>query len=136
MQQGATFIERLIRAGLLIVVLAIALAAAPQAIAHGLAHAESGATQAARGTTLGIQSASSALAGRDDSCPTDSDDGHAAHIGCCGSLASCSAGCGAALAPEEAPQFFAPKVELISSLAPPSPGIGTIPADPPPRATI
>jgi len=88
------------------------------------------------GAATYVQSASWQFADRDESCPEDSDDGHADHIGCCGGIVSCASGCGAAIPPEAPLQLSVPKAALACSMTAVSFGAGTVPADPPPRAFI
>lgn len=137
MQRGGTSIGWLIKAGWLIAVLLAVFAVVPNAMAHGGSRAGAGSAgaEAEGGTAFHIRSTGSPLTRGDESCPIGSE-GHAAHIGCCGGAVSCSTGCGVALAAEEAPQLFAPRAELVSRVVAAIPGIGTVPADPPPRAAI
>src|SRR5260370_28110817 len=74
-----------------------------------------------------VQSASWKFADPDGSCPTDSDDGHADHIGCCGGIVSCASGCGAAIPPEEPFQLSAPSPPFACSMVPWVSGARTIP---------
>src|SRR5260370_15208929 len=83
-----------------------------------------------------VQSANWKFADPDESCPEDSDDGHADHIGCCGGVVSCASGCGAAIPPDEPLQLSALKAALACSMTPVSVGAGTTRTDPPPLTSI
>src|SRR5260221_14200321 len=115
------------KAAKLLSALMVLFAFAPNAMAHSPHHASSGISVAAPAfgdsvhpavppsetvAAAYVQSASWKFADPDGSCPTDSDDGHADHIGCCGGIVSCASGCGAAIPPERPLQLSSPRAAL------------------------
>jgi hypothetical protein len=151
MRRSADTSWRLMNAAMLLMVLMVSFAFAPDAMAHGSDHASSviSAVAPALGDSVHpavaasetvaaayVQSASWQSAGADQSCPNDPNDGRADHIGCCGGIVSCASGGGAAIPSEEPLPVSALKAALACSMTPVSVGTATIPDDPPPRISI
>jgi hypothetical protein len=131
------------KAVMLLIALSVSFVAAPNALAHGSHYAGYASSTAAAAFGDRVHPAvaapeivAAAFADPDGSCPSDSEDGHADHTGCCGGIVSCASGCGAAIAPEEPSQLSAPKAALVCSMTAVALGAGTGPADRPPRSFI
>lgn len=151
MRRSANTLWRLMNAAMLLMVLMVSFVFAPNAIAHDSHHASSAISVAAPAFGEGVhpavpasetvaaayvQSASWHSAGADQSCPNDSNDGRADHIGCCGGIVSCASGGGVAIPLDEPLPVSARKAALACSMTPVSVGAATIPDDPPPRISI
>src|SRR5258707_14207294 len=116
MRGSADIFWRLVRATILLIALMVLFAFAPNAMTHGSHHASPGMSAAApafgaseAGAATYVQSASGQFADPDESCPEDSDDGHADHIGCCGGVVLFSSGGGGAVPPDGPMQVSAPQ---------------------------
>lgn len=133
-----------VKATVLMAVVAASLGLASSVQAHPAAHAlapvggppgqgtdaavERGATTAAAPHVM-----SAIWQVSDDSCPEPGHD-HDDHIGCCAGSGSCVSGPGALIVPDQGPNLPPHKTVLHGSLMPVSLGIKVIPTDPPPRA--
>ena len=80
-----------------------------------------------------FESASGLVEETQDTCPTENDH-HSGHSGCCGPLASCFSGCGAAILAGDVPIFSASKASTETEAQWRSTGLDVALADPPPRS--
>jgi hypothetical protein len=150
MTERADMLSRMVKAGAyLLLVLVASVALAPDSFAHGLedgrtstvsVNARESVSQAAMDADAASADVRTVAADRQDrggcatSCP--SGDCGAGCPSCCGGATGCASCCGAATLPGNRVQPFLPMAMSRSVTTSVFIGIGTIPADPPPRVPL